>query len=277
MRHPGPEEHPSRGAGGMLPWWVTVLAMAVTAVLALAAGWFLSPSEGSGGNSPSGGAPPPGAPTPPTTQQDWREAEYARLARLRGGLSFAYFREILGTPLFVSRSKDGAYVQYLFHGRDYWVQAVTDAASETVLLMSITSCDASFQPPLKLSGTDIVLNKTKMDAGGRPQTVRYATAPATTNSYYYDEYYFGNPGYYKTYFLGINDACPSQGTTPDLRRPFLTADYNKKAFDPADATVAAFRTAAIANTYGESGIFFDEKLLEAFMVGADRILVRTAP
>ncbi len=102
------------------------------------------------------------------------------------------------------------------------------------------------------------------------------TSGATANSYYYDEYYFGNPGLYKTYFVGINDACPYKATN-DLRLPFLTSAYTKATFRPEDQAVKAFRADAVANTYAETGPSADQHALEAFQIGASRILTRTAP
>ena len=46
---------------------------------------------------------------------------------------------------------------------------------------------------------------------------------------------------------------------------------------PTDPAVQAFRANAVANTYGETGVHFDERMLESFQIGATRILVRTAP
>jgi hypothetical protein len=113
------------------------------------------------------------------------------------------------------------------------------------------------------------------DVAAQPQTIHYSQSAATANSWFVDEYYLGNPGNYKTYFVGINDACGYEFLDEALA--FMSDDYWDKAFDPFDVAVSAFRERAVANTYGESGPFLDEAARDAFQIGADRILTRTAP
>jgi len=197
-------------------------------------------------------------------------------------MTFDYFRDVLGTPMFASKSRDGRFTQSLFQGRDYWVQAVTDAAG-TVELMAVSSCDLDFRPRFDgVSGAipslgTIVLNETHLDqVGAQPSKLHYSVG-ASANTHFYDEYSFGNPGNYKTYFVGIDDACPSADTAADVVAGFGTSDYREKDFDPSDDVVRTFRTRAVANTYGETGPFADPDAVSAFQIGADRILTRTAP
>jgi hypothetical protein len=194
--------------------WLAGVAIIIASAAGFGAGLSL---KGSGARSPVLAA------TPSPVAGDSREAEYAKLAQLRGGLTLEYFRQILGVPLFVTHSRDGAFVQYLFRGRDYWVQAVSDTSAESVLLVAITSCNPDFQPAFQVGGNDIVLKRSRLADLPAPQTLRYFTSGATANSFYYDQAYYGNPGLYKTYFLGVNDAC---GPAPPaiLLRPFLSQD-----------------------------------------------------
>jgi hypothetical protein len=150
--------------------------------------------------------------------------------------------------------------------------------------MAITSCQTDFQP--RFDGVDgsvpqlgkLVLNQTHMDeVSAMPTTIRYFTSGATANSYYYDEYYLGNPGHYKTYFVGINDACPISSSIDQTRFSLFGLSLANVRFDPSNESVRAFRSEAVANTYAETGIFFDPLLLDSFKPGADRILTRTAP
>ena len=164
----------------------------------------------------------PNEPTAAHTSEaetEWRQQEYGKIAQLRGGLTLERFRELLGVPMFVTSSKDGQIpTEYLFHGRDYWVQALADTLG-TVQLMTVTSCDDHFQPRVGgFTGSNpslqpIVLNQTRLNQSGpSPGRLRYFTSLATSNSYYYDEYYMGNPGNYKTYFVGLNDALQIPGS-----------------------------------------------------------------
>ena len=50
---------------------------------------------------------------------EWRETEYAKISRLRGGMTLDYFRNVLGAPMFVKTSADGRFTQSLFQGRSY--------------------------------------------------------------------------------------------------------------------------------------------------------------
>ena len=113
-----------------------------------------------------------------------------KIAQLRGGLTLERFRELLGVPMFVTSSKDGQITEYLFHGRDYWVQALADTLG-TVQLMTVTSCDDHFQPRVgSFTGSNpslqpIVLDQTRLNQSGpSPGRLRYFTSLATSNSYY---------------------------------------------------------------------------------------------
>lgn len=239
-------------------------------------------SGGSSTPTPSGTTAPSGSTstTASPSASDWRETQYAKIGRLRGGSTLDYFRDLLGTPMFVTRSRDGRFTQSLFQEPDYWVQAITDAFG-TVELMAVSSCDLDFRPRFNgVSGATpslgtIVLNETHLDqVGAEPSKLHYFVSGATANTYLYDEYSFGNPGYYKTYFVGIDDACPSEPANAITDGLALTRD---QAFDPNDDLVRTFRARAIANTYGETGPNPDQDAVTAFQIGADRILTRTAP
>lgn len=220
----------------------------------------------------------------PTAATDSREGDYERLALLAAGITLERFVAVLGPPLFVTPSRDaGGLTQSLFQGREFWVQAISDA-SGTVHLMAVTSCSPEFKPAYRgVAGSNpaidiVVLQETRMDqTGAEPNMVHYSTSGATANSYYYDEYYFGNPGLYKTYFTGVTDGC--QASFPPGADLFLGVDYRARQFDPNDARVAEFRAGATINTYAETSAFALPDIVNGsgFQVGADRILTRTAP
>jgi serine/threonine-protein kinase len=234
-------------------------------------------SEGQGDNK--GQANSASASTTSTAR--WPQSEYERISRLAGGLSRAYFQDVLGTPMFSTKSADGLYFQDLFQGPGYWVQAVSDSVG-AVQLMAVTSCAEDFRPTFSSPRmAPITLNVTRMtETNAAPMSVHYFTSGATANSHYFDEYYFGNPSEYKTYFVGANDACSAAiPDGPDGYTAFLF-DAADGPFDPSDADVARFRAVVVANTYAETGAavsFTDEAALRAFQIGPDRILTRTAP
>lgn len=257
-----------------VPVWLLVVALIIAGAVAFAAGRRRGDDHAAQDDATAG------TPTAGPDVDVAREAEYRTIGRLRAGMTLAYFEDALGTPWYVAKSADGAYTEHLFRGRDYWVQTVSDAAG-AVGRMAITSCDPDFHPSFNgVPGsspaiTGVVLNETHFDqTDAEPYKVHYFTSGATANSYYYDEYYFGNPGNYKTYYVGINDACGYDAPTRDF---VLTDAYMNAPFDGSDPLVAQFRAAAIANTYAETGVFVDEAELAAFPIGASRIITRTAP
>jgi hypothetical protein len=263
-----------------VPVWLLVAALVVVAAAAFIAGRRRGEDNVSPSNAEATAASPTAVATDGTTVDQVRDAEYRTLARLRAGMTLAYFEEALGTPWFVTKSGDGAFIEHLFRGRDFWVQTVSDATG-TVGRMAVTSCDPGFKPAFSgvpnsspaIAG--VVLNETHFDqTGAAPNKVHYFTSGATANSYYYDEYYFGNPGNYKTYYVGINDACPFDAPA-DLF--VLNSNYRDAQFSSSDTLVSQFRAAAIANTYAETAVFVDQAEFDAFPIGASRILTRTAP
>jgi len=229
-------------------------------------------------------------PTATPTPADPREAEYATLTQLRAGINIAKFEEALGSAYFIRGSKDGAFIEKTFRGPgrsdpgarpDYWVQAVQDSLG-TVQLMAVTSCAPDFNPEFNGPAGNYTLNKsTFASAPDRmPTELRYLTSGATANSYYYDHYYFGNPGYYKDFFVGIDDACPEQLDDASLKVIFDTVKFGKPIpfKDATDPAFKAFREKSIVNTYAETAPLARlADILAAFQIGADRILVRTAP
>jgi hypothetical protein len=271
-----------------VPLWVLVAVVVAAAAITLAVGYV------AWGDRETVIAAPPASDdattTPPADEasdpvidpepEDWRDAEYRKIGQLRAGLSLAWFEHLLGPPMFVTPSQDRMFTQYLYRGRDHWVQAIADNDG-SVRLMTITSCDEQFRPTFagelgsipNMGG--IILHQTRFDEvpASPPTRVRYATSIATANSYYFDEYYLGNPGNYKTYFVGITDACPWLAPAR-TEIPLFERGVEYAADDP---DVIAFRAEAIANTYGETDIFFQEEVLASFQIGADRILTRTAP
>jgi hypothetical protein len=145
----------------------------------------------------------------------WRDREYERIDSIRSGMSIGKITEILGQPLFVRRNLAAELVESTFSRRGYWVQTLHNEVGATELI-AITSCDPTFKPRINSVIGPIVLNessyadsvKSKFGESLKPLSYRYFLGN-TRPSYLYDEYSFGNPGLYKTFIVGINDACPT--------------------------------------------------------------------
>lgn len=222
------------------------------------------------------------------TQVLWREAEYAKLQTLKAGFSNGKFTEVLGSPLFRRPARKGKLVENTYRGRDFWVQTVEDPTGR-VVLYAITSCSWEFKPNFEIIGQNphIQLNVSTL-GDARADEAHYFSSPATANSYYFDEYYGGNPSNYQTFVWGLNDACPDwfdetkrrfSGKDPSPMRPGLKypdGDSYKGPIRKREKWISRFRSTAIVNTFAQTapGVYLKD-VLPSFQVGVDRILVRT--
>src|SRR3990172_3370466 len=214
----------------------------------------------------------------------WRQQEYSKLSSLRSGISIAKVEEVLGSPLFVRTSEDGSLVEKTFRGHDYWVQAV-HGVDGAVQLLAATACHHDFKPRFHTPLGDIVLNQSTFDGlQGDPTLIRYFPSGATANSYFFDQYWGGNPGLYKTYLVGINDACPAAAnylinlTAAEVFIPdALDALYHADgiAYSHNLPYIDEFRSKSVINTYAEMGPYpfpdphGNDAVLAAFQIGVD--------
>jgi hypothetical protein len=232
---------------------------------------------------------------------DWRPAEYRRLTGLKAGYTIAKFYEVLGTPLF-SRPAGRGLTESTFRGRAYWVQTISNAEG-TVTIYAVTSCSADFNPRfiVPLAGkplASVTLNRT-VSANVLPTrdqgSIRadYQGPSATRDIYFYDTWYGANPGYYKSFAWGVNDACPGwyRGYLARSHKHFFP-DYGLGHFHgrvlDGGPSVARFRASVPVDTYAETAplasVFelrpvphLDFPPLKAPLhIGADRILIRGA-
>jgi hypothetical protein len=160
------------------------------------------------------------------------------------------------------------------------VQAISKG--ETVQLFTVTVCDRTLHPSFPGSpGTSIRLGISTFLYLHLPDAkARYNYSGATANSNFIDALGFGNPGNYKTYFWGLDDACPDWPTEEDrlvTEGAMRWTKYSDRYVGRASRTVVrTFRRYAVLNTYGEAGVFVDVRPIEKrFQIGVDRILVRT--
>lgn len=236
----------------------------------------------------------------------WREQEYEKISKLRAGISIERFRELLGSPTFVRASQDGGLTESTFRGRDYWVQAIHNPTGSVVLL-AVTSCDEAFRPTFEIPDRiepkfSVTLNEMYLtDTAEAPSRVHYYVSGATANSYFYDEYGLGNPGNYKTFFVGIDDACPARefdidaltegdrltfyrSTSPMTLGPSISPDETPISDDDYRA-IERFREGSQPNTYAEAFLVGTRQgedisidtVLANFQIGVNRLLVRTVP
>jgi hypothetical protein len=232
----------------------------------------------------------------------WQEQERDRLTDLQAGVDVAYFRERLGAPTFRRRgtvrevqgiatfeAPQKPVSELSFTGRGWFVQAIVDATG-TVIQYALTACDPSLKPVVVLPTEH---GRTTLGA----DTVRSATAPllrwtesrpfvvghfsaATSNSYYFELNYLGNPGNYQTVGVGSNDVCGawlSEEESGELRKgehgPRLGLI---RGFSPRIPEFRYARRIAIAKTYVETAPGAAPIDPDGFpqAIGVDRVTVR---
>ncbi|MFE1832456.1 ETEC_3214 domain-containing protein [Streptomyces sviceus] len=230
------------------------------------------------------------------SRQDWRPAEYRKLAQLRAGQTFERFKAVLGVPSFRGQSPLG--VSHVFHPRkDYWVDVLVDK-SHTVLAYSVTSCSDRFRPTFKFRNSNtwasVTLNEKsfdrvlrKADIRGYGFNLKVFGSAATSSDYAFVTYVGGNATSYRTYSWGINDTCaawtPSQRESkldgwkkwyfkhpaPDNREGNLTiSGENIKSAE------YSLLNSTILNTYAETAPLTDISTVYPRQIGVDRITVR---
>lgn len=220
---------------------------------------------------------------------EWRDDEYSKLQQLHSDLTLERFEEVLGAPWFRVASEDRRWMEHTFKGRDYWVQAVTRRGSGTVSLYAVTSCSESFRPTFHLAdGTRITLNGSTL-ASVQPKLAfdlrtDYFFPAATANMRFLEEAYGGNPGNYKGFVWGYNDAC---GDPPHLTQDEVDAVFDGETPQPGGlyglrrsvtelaVPLRSLRKRVVVNTFAEWGPTEYFRMGVPFQVGIDRILIRT--
>jgi hypothetical protein len=213
----------------------------------------------------------------------WQSQEAGRVESLSAGYSLQVFESALGVPLLVRRSS--SFTEDTFRGRGYWVQAVSDRAG-TVVLFAVTVCDETLHPTFSSQGgPTVTLGHSTFAAVFRARPgafglrVDYQRSGATANSHFYEVAYGGNPGNYKSFAWGVDDACPSWPTEEEALYKRGLFDWSRSFRFTGPITtpsIQRFRHSVVVNTYAESAPLVDMTNIERtrFQIGVDRIRVR---
>ncbi|MBC7943110.1 hypothetical protein H7X68_01245 [Candidatus Saccharibacteria bacterium] len=198
----------------------------------------------------------------------WKGVEQAKIESLAPTQTVEYFNSVLGEPNVKTASGD--ITRYIYKERGYWIESFSDSNS-VVQVFDITACgDEGFYPAIKNNpvGEEIVLGKTKMIDTTAPKEwlwkegdyglkIHYFQRGATAPSYYYDEYYGGNPSNYQTVFTGHNELCGYLVFPDDIAKAM--SDFsNKKPLN--EEQVNRLRSNTIINTFAVTSPSFDLKL-----------------
>jgi hypothetical protein len=161
--------------------------------------------------------------------------------------------------------------EYVFGNQYYYLQVLTDR-TDRVIAYGVTTRRADFNPEFSMHQQRVQLGRTRFgEITSEPSNVfGYLDANRYT---YHEEYYFGNPGLYQTYFVGINDSAPStmsRGAGQVLRRDLI---------DVSSPAVLEFRNESSPNTFFVSALV-DWPLDDAartYLVGPNAGQVRALP
>lgn len=148
---------------------------------------------------------------------------------------------------------------------------VTWSENDAVVMYGITTTSWWFRPRVVIGDTRIRLGKSPLSDLGQPQ---YHRAWLGSRRFgYLEEHYFGNPGGYRSWYVGVNDT----GLRPVAPR---LGDIEPEANLLPEQKLNAYRATATINTVVISGVALYEELQEANFsffgtaFGVDQDLVR---
>lgn len=195
--------------------------------------------------------------------------KFLNLQKLSPEVQVDYFINLLGKPVYVNlltekqyvylekRYKDVPVKEYVFVDEAYYIQAVTDN-NEKVISYAITSRNNNFNPTFKKGGLfEVSLNKTTFSDFAPESTNRacYRFLGAHTPQNYYEEVFFGNPGHYLTYLIGVSNIAWSNKSIPDYDEPLPEKFNPEKNFPGWNGKVDCnkisddYRKSASPNTF----------------------------
>ena len=213
------------------------------------------------------------------------DQKYENINALATEVQIDYFKKYLGDPVFINYSEDRTQQEYVFVDGDFFVQAVTNFDGK-VLAYAVTTRNSDFNPVLKLPNFEIVLGVSKIgDIGRIPNKSCYGFIPANGGAAYYEEYYFGRPGMYQAYFLGVNSVGYSGPSGPSLGLLSGNLEYLKElgsenwrllrsAGVACSSVPEEFRAEQVINTYlvlGGPIWVGSEKIQFGFGVNSDQM------
>lgn len=161
------------------------------------------------------------------------DAEYEKIDRINTGLSIDYIELVLeNKPARVQKlpKNIGDFTENIYVKPSYFLQIITNK-ERRVVFYSVTARDENFKPNLPYgfqafgeSNSVKRLNESFFSDFPNPESF-YANF-SVKFIFYEDEYYFGNPGHYKTYYLA-NSPAGYQGEDNDLSLVFDLHDKYK--------------------------------------------------
>lgn len=182
--------------------------------------------------------------------------------------------------------------EYIFGSQYYWLQALVNDEGK-VLAYGVTTRDVNFNPSFKIldglyyadkadptnfnkakdGSMVITLGKTKFDEiDSEPENIFFSLG--AHDFYYHEEYYFGNPGKYQSYFFAANESGYLDVDYSNL--PETTKDFEVK---PSATSTSKFRENSIINTFYVTAPMegYSNESIRKYFVGPDYNQVRVIP
>lgn len=149
-----------------------------------------------------------------STPRGRRSRLFKELAKLAPGIQIGYVTEVLGEPAF--KNLVGQYTEYIYAKPDCYVQVLADD-SDSIVLFAVTAGSEHFHIPTWVSHArwsprpqvaDARLGKFTFNEVAGVDNARQGMSGwlGARRFNYLEVFYFGNPGNYLTYLLGVNDA-----------------------------------------------------------------------
>lgn len=141
------------------------------------------------------------------------DEKYGVLNKLSVEVQISYFDKYLGTPVYIDHLADGV-KEFIYVDPDFYTQAIADD-HDKVLSYSIVSRSKNFNPTFEMESLfSVSLNKTPFSEWiidkKFPQSC-FRFLGANDPFYYFEQNYFGRPGDYLTYMVGVNNVALFDG------------------------------------------------------------------
>lgn len=260
-------------------WWILLIVLLAVSSIKI---WDLNSkiTQLTKQNTPSETASPSSTKTPESTivsslnSPDFveapernREEKYEVLNKLSVQVQINYFTNLLGSPYYINSVENHEAKEHVYVDEDYYVQAITNL-NDKVYSYAITSRKKDFNPTFDMSNLfKVSLNKTpftewRVDPYREYPLSCYFFLGAHDPIYYFEYEYFGNPGLYHSYLVGVNNSAKFDGlpnSSEGEMRPWGTADCEKVNQD--DRRNMTPNTIIVRNTLMEAELGIDNEVL----------------
>ncbi len=209
-----------------------------------------------------------------------------KITLLSADVHIDYFKDLIGASVFIDEV-EGDMIEYIFVHDFFYVQAFTNSKNK-VIAYSVTTRSKDFNPELTLGPYSVDNNAVTVKLGITKfsELNKLDTKPGDIFTYlgahtfyYSEEYYFGNPGNYQTFYFTLNQSG-YMGIEYESDKFFEYPPYlGDKEVSINDPEIKQFRENAIINTYTVSSTseLFHRDFIGSLECGPHYHTVRVLP